>query len=922
MRFQPRFAILVIAAALALGGCKEDDANQPAARPPADSQTQPATSTAPATQPAAPSVVQQTVTGDGTVMAKLSNGLTVILKATRSNPVVCVRAYVRAGGLYEGKWLGTGVSHLTEHLVAKGAVHDMGAGATASEAKQTSNRVTDIGGQSNAHTSLSYTCYYISAAATKTDDCIDLVADWMARPEILPEDFQREHGVVQRELEMGKDSPSRQLWQAHMANAFAGHPAAVPIIGYAEPLSKLRRTDVLDYHKRMNVPQNMVFCVVGDIDVSAALERICRAFAGFPAGRIPDLSLPTVKPIWSVRRDLCPNSAIKDVLQNISFQTVPLLHDQLYPLDVLSYILTQGRASKLVKQIVRDKKLALSIDSVSWTPAWGKGVFTISFRSEPAKADQAERAILEELKKIITDGVTDEQLQRAKRQKIADLVYSQQSVESIAAQLASDYLSTGDVGFSKDYTQRIQAVTGEQVQLAAEKYFTFDRMAITRMVPAGESAGPTATQQATVEQTSALFTLPNGLRVVLVPDNSVGLVAMAFASSGGVLVETPETNGLGTFMTSMTTEGAADRTAEQIARFFDRSGGAIGGNCGNNTFYWKATVLKDSFAEAMEIFADVIQRPTFPAEKLEVLRPPLLASVDKVDEHWSSQLQKFFRGKFFTNSPYGMLTVGSKDVLGDATAEQLAAYHAKHILAASSVLTICGNFDAASARRQIQQIFADLPKGEAQLAIPHSRQVAPDGELHVLTTTNQVAGIILAAPGMKLADLQDRLAITVLDTIISGYRLPAGWLHTELRGKRLVYVVHAYNWAGLAPGAFVTYAAAEPDNAPEVVRIIRRNLQKASSHRPTQEQIDRAVNVIVTAELLENQATVELALAIALDELYGFGYDYRRRLAEHYGRITPQDVLDAGKKYLSGGFVTIVTTPQPQVFETTGADKN
>ena len=138
---------------------------------------------APAAKPAAKppeplKITQRTVASGGVVVAKLSNGLTVIVKATRSAPVVCVRAYVRAGSMYEVRYLGCGISHLVEHLVAKGAVHE----GQSPRQQDTRSRVSDIGGQSNASTSMGRTQYYISAAAGRAMECIDLIADWMARP--------------------------------------------------------------------------------------------------------------------------------------------------------------------------------------------------------------------------------------------------------------------------------------------------------------------------------------------------------------------------------------------------------------------------------------------------------------------------------------------------------------------------------------------------------------------------------------------------------------------------------------------------------------------------------------------------------------------------------------------------------------------
>jgi len=865
-------------------------------------------------------VAKRTVTDDNTTVAHLGNGMTVIIKPTRTAPVVCVRAYVRTGGIYEGKWLGCGLSHLLEHLVAKEAVHD----GAAKTVKQTKDRVTEIGGQSNAYTSLDHTCYYIAAASSKSADCIDVIADWMARAAITREDFKREHGVVQRELEMGKDSPSRQMWYAHSAGAFGTHPAAVPVIGFAKTLADVTHQDVLDYHKRTYIPQNMVFCVVGDVDADAALKQICKAFAGFNRGRQPRVILPDVPVPSGVKRSVQVHKALKDTMQEMSFQTIPLVHKDLYSLDVLSFILSAGKAGRLVRSVERDKQLVTSISSRSWTPPWGKGYFGISFRAEGDKADAAEKAIIAELKKVVAKGVSEEELARAKRQKIAEFVHSRQTAEDIAAGLATDYLSTGDVAFSKNYTQRIQDVTAAQVKAVAAKYFTFDQMAITRLVPpTTKAATGTGDRKSTAGGDAVTFTTGR-LKVVLQPSSAVGLVSMVFAVKGGVLAETPATNGMGKFMTSLSTRGTENFTATRIDEFFAQAGGSISGNCGNNAFYWQATVLDDSFAKALEIFSEVINKPKFEAAELDILRPKLLAGIKQTDESWFPQLQKFFRSKFFTGSPYRMLSVGSKDVVSAATARQVRDYYLAHIAPAGKVrgvLTVYGNFDPAETRRQVEKLFggANEPKvgdWNPRALNPPPRKVGADGELHVRKTSNKVAAVVVAAPGMKATNLEDRFAITVLDTIISGYHLPSGWLHSELRGKQLVYVVHAYNWAGLAPGAFMTYAAGQPENAPKIVEIIRKNYRRAAKHVPTQRSVDLAVNSILTAELLGSQSMSELALSAALDELYGFGYDFRSKMEAHYRKVTPAEVARVARKYLAGAYVVTVTTPKPELFET------
>jgi zinc protease len=855
-------------------------------------------------------VAERLVTDDGTVVATLDNGLAVIVRRQAAAPVVSVWAFVRAGSMVEGPWRGCGISHLTEHLVAKGAVHDMGPGATAPQARQTSDRVAAIGGQSNASTSLDHTRYYISAASSKTDACIDLIADWMARAEITPADFRREHGVVQRELEMRSDEPGIQLWHAHARNMFGDHPAALPIVGFRRPLAELTLEDVQAYHRRMYVPQNMAFVVVGDVDPEAVLDRARRAFAGFAPGRVPDLSGPRVAPLAGVRRVVKPHREITEVMEEIGFQTIPLVHPDLYPLDVLSYVLSRGQASRLVRRVLRERKLVTSISTSSWTPAWGRGEFNVSFRAAPAQADEAEQAVLDVLRRVAEEGVTDKELALAKRQKIAAHVRARQTAQSTARALGSDYLSTGDVEFSRRYTQRIQAVSAEQVQRAARRYLTFDRMAVTRLVPQEAYRPAAAARDAAEPLPTEMFRLPNGLRVILHPTDAVRLVSMTLTSLGGVLLEEENTNGLGTLMTALTTKRAGGRTAEEIAEFFARAGGSLSGRCGRNTFYWQATVLDDSLDEALEIFADAVCRPHFSRKELDILRPRALRDIERINEDLRAQAFREFRRTFFVDSPYRLETAGRKAVVGGVTADRLAAYYNRHVRAGSSVLAIYGHFDPNSVRETVQELFAALPAGKAQAPDVAPRTVKPGGELHVVDTTKRNAVVIWAVPGMTIGDLADRVAIDVLDTIISGYRLPSGWLHSALRGRRLVYVVHAWNQVGLAPGAFMTYAITQPAKAAEVLRIIREKLARAAGYTPTPEEIDLAINTIVTARALENQSMGQLSMQAALDELYGLGYDFQRRLEQHYRRVTPEDVRRVAQKYLRQPPVVVVTTPE------------
>lgn len=855
-----------------------------------------------------PEIEASTVSPAGVTVVRLDNGLTVIVSENHNLPLVHVECSVHTGSTYEGKWLGAGLSHLLEHLVAEGA-------EAGGAEKHGSSAIDKIGGESNAFTNLDETSYFISAAASKTVDCIDLVAKWMTHPNITQADFEREHGVVQRELEMGEDSPERQLWEAHSRNIFGDHPAAVPIIGYKPPLAALTFKDVQEYHAKMYVPQNMVFAVVGDVDTAKVIQRVRQGFAGVQISRQPQHVLPDVAPITNTRRVQLDDASVTEVSEELGFQSISLHADDMYPLDVLSDILTNGETSRLVKSIRDEQGLVTRVSSSSWTPAWGKGQFAVDFRAAPDKADAAEKAILAQLRKVVEEGVKPEELAQAKRQKIAEYVYARQTLASQARMMLTDYQATQNVEFSKQYTDRIQKVTAEQVQAAAKKYFLFDKMAITRMSPAKEAAtsGPTS-QAATKLPKAEVFTLPNGLRVVLQPLPSADLASAVLVTRGGMLEETAQTNGLGMLMTSLATKGAGSLTADQIDSFFENAGGSIAGQLGTNTFYWQTTVLADSFAKALPIFADVVLKPTYPEEELKSYRPIALAAIKQNDESATGQLNKFFRKDFYGDSPMALQSLGSADVISKAAPAALKEYHDKFVNAGSSVLAVYGKFDPAEVKVAVEKLFADMPKGENKLPDLAAVKLPAAGQTVIHDTKLKGAGVLVAVPGMKVLDNQDTLPMSVLDTVISGYRYPSGWLHNELRGKQLVYSVHAYNAPALVPGAFIAYAQCEPAKVAEVTDIIRKDLRKTLTYQFTQEEVDQAVNIILTSDLLENESVSSLGMQAALDELYGFGYDYHSGKYEKLLRaVKPEDLTRVAKKYLAGGYSTTIVTPKPDL---------
>ncbi|HSW45015.1 MAG TPA: insulinase family protein, partial [Phycisphaerae bacterium] len=538
-------------------------------------------------------------------------------------------------------------------------------------------------------------------------------------------------------------------------------------------------------------------------------------------------------------------------------------------------------------------------------------------------------AILAQIESVSREPIDSEELEQAKRQKSAEHVFSLQTAERIAENMARDYQSTGDIHFSRSYTENIQKVTAEQVRDAARRYLVPQRMAriqvlpevpTTSTAPAVDEAGPAPVRR---------ITLDNGSRCLIQPDPTAPLVAIQSFSLGGVLFEDEQTNGLSQLVAQVAPRGTQNRSAEQIARFFDSRGGTFGGQSGNNTVYFAAQVLKEDFVDALEVVADVVCNPTFPADELDRHRPIVLDAIRRIDETWRSELMAYLDRRAFTHSPYRLQAAGSLDVVSKATREDLAAFYRRQVTGPNTVVAVFGDIDPQAAETLLRRHFGALSAGKVPLP---SVAAEPDRDkpavyIKAKPPTRDVAGLGLSFTGMPLSRVDDVARMAVLDTIISGYRYPTGWLEESLRGKdrSLVYEIHAIHRPGPIPGCFQIYAACEPEKVSEVYTIIMRQLDRARAGEFTPAELERAKTIIATTEMMSHQTNAERAMQAALDELYGLGFDNNRLFLDRVKAVTLDQVRETAARYLTVPVVAVVT-PAPDAvrlgIEPTAVDRD
>jgi zinc protease len=342
------------------------------------------------------------------------------------------------------------------------------------------------------------------------------------------------------------------------------------------------------------------------------------------------------------------------------------------------------------------------------------------------------------------------------------------------------------------------------------------------------------------------------------------------------------------------------------------------------------TCMKPDLAKAIEVYADVVSNPSFPDAELASVKQRTLAAIESQDADWQAQAMRFFRKSYFgpSNSPYQFTTIGQKDVVSAATADQLRQWYNDRVLKGRRVLAIFGDVDLSQAQSLARQYFGAGEK--VAIAAPTTAASddvkPPEGSasinvraVEVQKTEQPLAGVVIGFKSDSVIGHATNFPLNVVDTMTSGYGYPTGYLHEILRGRGLVYIVHAITMPGRnpqLPGTFLVYAGCDPRNVNEVVNIILENIARCqgTNDEMNSDWFTRSKLLINTGEAMDNETPAQQATTAALDELYGLGYDYHDKFAERINGVTIDEVRNVSRTKLRDAVVT-VSTPAPELVE-------
>ena len=875
---------------------------------------------------------------------KLDNGLEVILAPDKRLPIVAVNIWYHVGAANEEPGH-TGFAHLFEHMMFTGTKH---------VPRGLDDRLLEAAGvvDSNASTSFDRTNYFDTLPANQLELGLWIHADRMGYllDALDQKALANQQDVVRNERrETMENRPYGVVDEAVFHALFPeGHPYRPAIMGSHADIQSARLADIRDFFKRYYRPNNATLVIAGDFDPANA-RRLVQKYFG-PLTRGPDLATPSIvtPPIDGERR-LTVTDQIELPRVDIAWLTPPAFAPDDAELKIAAEILAGGKSSRLYKKLVYDLQVAQSV-SADQDDYAQTSIFGVQAQARPGHTNAAlEAAIDAELSRLANEGPTQAEVDRA-RNGIERRMF--EGLEKVggnggrANRLNYYNQYTGDPGYLPKDVGRYRHVTPGDVRRVVAKWMPKNARVVVYAERGEKKLAPDLPAkpvQVSGPQTESInadqgwrknppkatgvivphlpvpitFKLKNGLTVYHLERAEPPIVTARLIVNAGLLANPLARPGLADFSLSLLDEGTATRNSLDIADELALLGADLSSQTQRDASVLEISALASQFPQALAVFADVVQRPTFPAAEVARVRQSRLAAiVTSRDDPSALSDAAFRRALYGTTHPYGQTSLGSEVSINATTESELKAFWLTWFRPNNAALIVVGAMDRGQLQSLVEREFgewaaAPVPERPLTRAFPSKATAA---KLIVVDKpgVNQTAlrvGRVAAARATP-----DFYALQLLNEILGGAYTSR--LNMNIREEKgYAYGAFSRFDYGRVPGPFAVITSVRSDATAPAVKEIDLELTKLTAKPPNAGEFTQARDSLVRSLPSAFETNAGISGAFANLFVYGLPLDYYARLPGDLTRVRPNAIERVAKRYLDPAGMVVVAVGERAAIE-------
>lgn len=669
----------------------------------------------------------------------LPNGLRVVVHTDRKAPIVAVNVWYHVGSKDEPAGR-TGFAHLFEHLMFQGSENH--AGEYFEPFKQ-----VGVTGQ-NGTTNTDRTNYFENVPTTALDMALWMESDRMGHllGAIDQAALDEQRGVVQNEKRQGENQPYGQVWEKLSRAMYPeGHPYHHGVIGSMNDLNAASLEDVKNWFRTWYGPNNAVLVLAGDIDVATAKEKVARYFGDIPAG--PSMAQPAVN---VARRDASTRETMTDKVPQARIyrawnvaQTGTTDIDQL---QLFAQVLGGAKSSRLDQRLLHQDKLVDNVSAGAYTSQLGSNFMIMATVKQGVDPARVEAIIDEEVRRLVKDGPTADELSRGKTAFRAGFIRGIERIGGFGGKadaLAECTVFEGDPGCFRRSLATIDAATAADVRAVGAKWLgpgdhtlvvePGARVALPELpsatpkpftVPAVDPKFTTTAAQVDrstgVPQTESFpelkfpqlhrATLKNGTQVILAERHDIPVVQFSYEFPGGFTADQGRKSGTANFTMDLMGEGAGKLGALPFANAADALGASLGASASLDGASVYLSALKENLAPSLALYADMLRQPRFDQAEIDRVKATWIAGIQQEKVNPSAAAMRVLPPLLYgAGHPYAIPFTGSGNEadIQSLTRADLVDFHRDWLRPEQGTLIVVGDTTLKEIVPLLERQFGD-----------------------------------------------------------------------------------------------------------------------------------------------------------------------------------------------------------------------
>ncbi|MGC2463939.1 MAG: pitrilysin family protein [Candidatus Acidiferrum sp.] len=834
----------------------------------------------------------------------LDNGLTVIVHEDHKAPIVAINVWYHVGSKNEkpGK---TGFAHLFEHLMFGGSEHSHGRYIDAME----KIGATDLNGTTNNDR----TNYFENVPTSAVDFTLWMESDRMGYllGALDQKTLDLQRGVVQNEKRQDENQPYAVSDQLITQNTYpAGHPYSWTVIGEMADLNAASMADVQEWFKTYYGPSNVTIVIAGDIDAKTANEKVEKYFGNIPPG-------PPVahQEVWVAKMTGTHRQIVQDRVSQARIYkvwNVPQYGsaDADY-LDMVSDVLSQGKTSRFYKRLVYDDQIATDARAAVDLNEIG-GQFYEQATARPGQdLAQVEKELDEELARFLKDGPTAEELARVKAQHEASFVRGIERIGGFGGKsdrLAKSQVFLGSPDAYKVSLKRVQDATAEDLKAAANRWLS-DGVYVLEVLPFPEyKAASTGADRSKAPEIGAPpelklpklqhATLSNGLKVILAERHEVPLVDFWLSVDAGYAADQFASPGTASMAMSLLNGGTKTRTALQISDEQELLGARLAARSNLDLSIVQLSALKSKLDPSLDLFADLILNPVFPAADFSRQQRLQLAAIQREKNTPIQMALRVFPGLIYgPGHAYGNPLTGSGTTTSveKLTREDLVKFHEVWFKPNHATLVITGDTTLAEVTPKLEKLFANWKPGHIPEKNIKNVQLPAKSVVYLIDKPGALQSIIFAGNIAPPRANPQEIAIEAANDDLGG--MFGSRLNMDLReDKHWSYGVQSLLWGARGQRPFLAVAPVQTDKTKESLEEMNKVFRGILGDHPvTADELSK----IQANETLSLPGSFETLNAVGQSILeivqFGLPEDYYETYAGKVRALKTSDVEEGAK---------------------------